>query len=132
MSLNAEVLEQSFARIKPQASQFAATFYAVLFQDFPEVQPLFTHSDMLAQQKKLVDSLVLVVGNLRNPGALVPVLKNLGDRHIQYGVVAAHYPMVGAALLKALALHLGEDWTPEVEGAWVGAFGAISELMQAA
>ena len=71
-----------------------------------------------------------MVNNVRNPDALVPVLKGLGNRHLQYGVVPEHYPMVGATLLKTFSIHLGTGWTPEVEAAWTEAFGVISQLMQ--
>lgn len=41
MSLNVEILEQSFDKVKPRANEFAASFYENLFQDYPEVKPLF-------------------------------------------------------------------------------------------
>lgn len=40
-------------------------------------------------------------------------LKGLGTRHVKYGVLPQHYPMVGGALLKTFEALLGSDWTPE-------------------
>jgi hemoglobin-like flavoprotein len=129
MSLNVDLLEQSFAHIKDRGDDFAAQFYATLFDDYPSVQPLFANTHLEAQGKKLFASLVLVVDNLRNPDVLSDAVKGLGTRHVQYGVLPEHYPMVGGALLKTLGWALKGDWTPEVQSAWTAAYGAVTQLM---
>ena len=129
MSLNVEILEQSFEKVKPRANEFAASFYENLFKAHPEVKPLFTNTDMVNQQKKLLNSLVLVVENLRNPEALGPVLNALGGRHVGYGAIPKYYGPVGEALLLTFEQYLEEDWTPEVKKAWLDAFTAITSLM---
>ncbi len=129
MSLNVEILEQSFEKIKPRADEFAATFYENLFKLYPGVKPLFANTDMAKQQKKLLNALVLVVENLRSPEALGPVLNSLGGRHVSYGVLANSYPAVGEALLMTFEEYLQEDWTIEVKQAWIDAYGAITALM---
>lgn len=129
MTLNTEILEQSFGLIKPQSESFTATFYATLFTRYPEVEPLFAHTPMSEQGKKLFSSLILVVDNLQKPDALSAALKSLGTRHIRYGVLPDHYPMVGAALLATFELHLKEAWTLEVKQAWQDAYAAVTQLM---
>ena len=129
MSLNVELVEQSFDKVKPRANEFAASFYENLFKAHPEVKPLFTHTDMGSQEKKLINSLVLVVENLRNPEALAPVLNALGSRHVGYGAIPKYYRPVGEALLLTFEQYLGEDWTPEVKKAWLDAYRAITALM---
>src|SRR4028119_946126 len=129
MSLNVEILEQSFEKIKPSADEFAASFYEKLFTAHPELKPLFAKTDMEKQQKKLISTLVLVVENLRSPEALGPVLNALGGRHIGYGVIPKYYRPVGEALLSAFEQYLQQDWTMEVKQAWIDAYGAITALM---
>jgi hemoglobin-like flavoprotein len=129
MSLNVELLEQSFDKIKPRADEFAASFYEKLFTTHPELKPLFAKTDMAKQQKKLISALVLVVENLRSPEALGPVLNALGGRHIGYGVIPKYYRPVGEALLSAFEQYLQQDWTIEVKQAWIDAYGAITALM---
>ncbi|MEG3900245.1 MULTISPECIES: pentapeptide repeat-containing protein [unclassified Microcoleus] len=129
MSLNVELLEQSFEKIKPHADEFAASFYEKLFITHPEFKPLFANIDMAKQQKKLINALVLVVENLRSPEALGPVLNALGGRHIGYGVIPKYYGPVGDALLSAFEQSLQQDWTPEVKLAWTDAYRAITALM---
>ncbi|MBD3885599.1 flavohemoprotein [Phormidium tenue FACHB-886] len=129
MTLDLERLEQSFEKVKGNALEFAASFYHNLFSDYPEAQPLFAHTNMAAQQKKLLDSLILVIENLRRPEVLTHALKGLGTRHMQYGARPEHYPLVGNTLLKTFEQYLGADWTPETQQAWTNAYTAITSLM---
>ena len=127
--LNIELLEQSFDEIKPVANEFVASFYDNLFTAHPEAKPLFETTNMKAQKKKLLDSLVLVVENLRQPDVLDKALRGLGARHVEYGALPEHYPLVGEALLTTFEQYLQDKWTPKTKDAWVGAYGAISGIM---
>lgn len=129
MSLNVELLEQSFELVKPKADSLVDSFYNNLFTDYPAAKPLFTHTDMDKQKQQLKGALVMVVSNLRNPDVLTKSLQGLGARHVKYGALPEHYPLVGNSLLKALEQYAGSAWTAEVKDAWVGAYGAITELM---
>ena len=131
MDLKVELLRQSFDRIKPHKDAFASTFYENLFTDNPEAKPLFVNTDMTKQKKMLLASLLLIMENLRQPDMLADSLKQLGSRHVQYGTLGEHYPLVGAALLKTFESYLGSDWTPEVKEAWEDAYEKITELMLA-
>lgn len=129
MSLNVELLTGSFAQVKARSSEFTTMFYSNLFADHPELQPMFANTQMEEQKKKLFDSLVLVVNNLQAPNILSATLKGLGTKHVRYGVLPLHYPMVGGSLLKTFESLLGSDWTPEVKQAWVDAYTAVAQLM---
>ncbi|MDZ8107867.1 MAG: globin domain-containing protein [Nostoc sp. DedQUE12a] len=129
MSLNIELLEQSFEQIKPYADDFVASFYTNLFAAHPEVRPLFANTEMEKQQKKLLNSLVLVVENLRYPEVLEAVLDSLGARHVIYGAIPQYYPAVGQALILTFEQYLEDDWTPEHKKAWTDAYGAIAAQM---
>ncbi len=129
MSLNVELLSQSFARIKPSTTEFASSFYANLFADYPQVQPLFVNTNMAEQEKKLLSAIELVIENLRQPDVLTNPLRGLGAGHVKYGVLPEHYPMVGETLLKTFSSYLKADWTLEVEQAWTSAYTAIASLM---
>ncbi|NEQ50936.1 MAG: globin [Leptolyngbya sp. SIO3F4] len=129
MSLNVELLEQSFELVKPKADEFVGSFYNNLFTDYPAAKPLFEHSDMAKQQQMLKGALVMVIENLRKPEVLSDALKGLGARHVKYGALPEHYPLVGNSLLKTLEQYAGSAWTSELKDAWAGAYGAITELM---
>lgn len=127
--LQVELLETSFEKVKPHANEFVESFYGNLFTDYPAAKPLFAHTNMAKQGNMLLQSLVFVVENLRNPGELTGALKGLGARHVKYGALPEHYPLVGNSLLKTFEQYLGKDWTPETKEAWVGAYGVITEVM---
>ncbi len=129
MPLNVEVLQRSFAQIKPRATEFAASFYNNLFTDYPQAKPLFANTNMTEQQQHLVSSLVLVIDSLRKPEVLTDALKRLGAKHVKYGAIREHYPMVGTTLLKTFESYLGVDWTLEVKQAWTDAYEAIASIM---
>jgi len=129
MALNVELLESSFAQIKVNSLEVTKRFYTLLFTDYPEVQPLFANTHMEKQGKQLFQSLVFTVNNLRKPDALSDALRGLGTRHVQYGVLPQHYPMVGSSLLKAFEVSLGTAWTPDVQQAWIEAYEVMAQLM---
>lgn len=129
MSLQVELLEQSFEGIKPKADDFMNSFYENLFTANPEAKPLFEGTNMEVQKKKLLGSLVLVINSLRKPEVLETALRGLGARHVKYGTLPKHYPLVGNALLTTFEQYLGTSWTPEVKEAWVDVYGAISKIM---
>ena len=131
MGLNIELLEQSFAAVAPKGDQLVDVFYRNLFTDYPEVVPLFERADMAEQKKKLLASLKLVVDNLRRPDVLGPTLERMGAKHVEYGAQEAHYPAVGATLLKSLAEVAGDLWNDDLHDAWAEAYGEISKIMLA-
>ena len=73
ITLDVELLESSFAQIRPRISNFSASFYRNLFIIYPEIKPLFANTDMKAQEQKLVDSLILVILNLRLIRQFIPI-----------------------------------------------------------
>ncbi|MEM7065618.1 MAG: mechanosensitive ion channel domain-containing protein [Cyanobacteria bacterium P01_B01_bin.77] len=124
-----ELVEASFEKIKPYANEFVASFYQYLFQKNPKLRSLFRRTDMKKMYKKLLDTLVLLVENLRNPTALRPVLKELGAAHKSYGVIAQYYPAVCSALIATFPKYIPNDWTPDVQRAWSDTFQAVTQIM---
>ena len=129
MTLQIELLESSFQAIAPCGEAFVRTFYERLFTSFPQTRAFFASTDMKEQRKKLLGALALVIRNLRKPEVLTSALQGLGQRHVSYGVLPEHYPIVGAVLLETFADLLGERWTPAYHEAWVQAYEAVCALM---
>lgn len=127
--LPVEVLESSFALLAPQAEVLVDQFYQRLFENHPQLTPLFKGVDWKQQKNKLVASLALVVNNLRKPEALISALTALGKRHQDYGIEAEHYSMVASTLLEVMAEMAGDHWTDEVAMAWEEALNAVAKIM---
>lgn len=124
------LVQDSFARVVPIADQAAVIFYDRLFDIAPQVKPLFK-GDMAKQRRALMGTLGVVVNGLSNLPSVLPAASALAKKHVNYGVEAAHYPIVGAALLWTLEKGLGEAWTPDVAAAWTDAYGTLSGFMVA-
>ena len=122
------LVQDSFAKVVPIADQAAVIFYDRLFEIAPQVKPLFK-GDMAKQRRALMGTLGVVVNGLSNLPAVLPAASALAKKHVGYGVEAAHYSIVGAALLWTLEKGLGEAWTSDVASAWVEAYGTLSGFM---
>jgi hemoglobin-like flavoprotein len=131
MNLNLKALETSFDLIAPRGDELMDEFYARLFEAAPAVKPLFAHTDLQRQKTMLLGTLVLLRKSLRNLDAIVPKLRELGARHVEYGAQPEHYPVVGEALIGAMAAVAGSAWRSEYELAWGEAFGVVAGAMMA-
>ena len=124
-------VRSSFALVAPIADRAAALFYDHLFAADPSLRSLFK-GDMAHQGERLMQMIGAAVGLLDKPERLLPVLHSLGSRHAGYGVRAAHYDTVGAALLRTLRDGLGDAFTPAVADAWATMYGLVAHEMQRA
>ncbi len=129
MTLDIQLLETSFDKVRNNAVEFSASFYSHLFTHHPELKPLFAKADIAAQEKKLVASLAIIVENLRNPEQLTMALKSLGAYHHEVGTISEHYPFVGQALVETFAEYLGSEWNLQTHKAWLDAYNLIVEIM---
>ena len=121
-------VQASWSLVQPIAPQAAALFYGRLFTLDPSLQSLFK-GDMEAQGRKLMTMIGAAVAKLDDVPTLLPVLRQLGQRHAGYAVLPSHYATVGQALLGTLAQGLGSAFTPAVEAAWTEVYGVISQTM---
>jgi hemoglobin-like flavoprotein len=122
------LIQASFAKVAPISEPAAELFYGRLFETAPALTPLF-RGDMKEQGRKLMATLAVVVNGLGNIEQVLPAASALAKRHVGYGVKAADYAPVGAALLWTLERGLGAAWTPELAAAWGAAYGVVSEYM---
>lgn len=122
------IVQQSWAKLVPSADEVGLTFYHKLFELDPKIRLLF-RGDTHSQAKKLMHMLSMAISKLRNIETLIPILHELGTRHIEYGVEASHYDTVAAALLNTLEETLGDDFTFELKSAWVDVFSLVAGTM---
>jgi hemoglobin-like flavoprotein len=123
-----KLVQVSFAKVAPIADTAADLFYSRLFEIAPEIRPMFPN-DLAEQKKKLMSMLGTVVAGLSRLDMMIPAIQMLGRRHAEYGVTAAHYAPVGAALIWTLEQGLGEEFTDNVRDAWVAAFTTLATTM---
>ena len=89
---------------------------------------MFT-ADPVVQRKRFADELSLIVASIRHHDGFLSTTSAVGARHYEYGVRAAHFRLMGEALMSALAAALGRQWTAEAEQAWRLAYNLTAEVM---
>jgi len=129
LGLDVETLEASFDLLAPQGEELVRRFYRELFKRAPAVESMFDNVMPAEQQAKLLDSLKLVIDNVRNPQALAPALTTLGEKHQEYGALAEHYPVVESVLVDTMKDLAGEAWNDTIDLAWRQALSVISKVM---
>ena len=115
--------------VKPNMFAVAEIFYRRLFELDPDLKALF-RGDMQEQGRRLMTVINYCVDNLDNLGAVVPRVETLGRRHVDYGVQDEHYDTVGTALLWTLSEGLGDEFTDEVQAAWLKTYTLLADTMR--
>lgn len=130
MKLDAQLLRAHFDALRPRGVEMMRDFYGLLFERHPHVKGMFAQTDMAEQEKKIFETLDLVVKNLEQPDAVMAQLLLLGNSHVDYGVKAEHYAPVLDCLIEAMKRASGPSWSPKLEAAWRDAYAAVAELMK--
>lgn len=128
-NLNTGILEASLKEVQPHSKEFTNAFYKHLFTIYPEFKPLFAHTNLEKQKNLFLNFLNFFRKNISSPDVLIAHLKGLGARHVKYGVKPEYYPLFGTALLNTLTQYFHEDWTDELDQAWLDAYHTITALM---
>ena len=123
------MIQSSFDAILPRRREAADLFYRLLFQIDPEAQALFENVDIKRQGDKLMDVLATAVQSLGRFEELRPVLRELGRRHLRYGVKLRQFDSVEQALIEMLQQMLGPAFTPELKTQWLQTLGSIASEM---
>ena len=126
--LQIQFVQDSFKAVIPIQDQAADLFYGRLFELDPSLRQMFK-GDIAEQGRKLMKTLATVVIDLDNTSSILPVVRDLGARHLDFGVTDDQYDTFGAALIWTLEQGLGEAFTMDVMNAWIEAYTLISNTM---
>jgi hemoglobin-like flavoprotein len=108
----------------------AADFYRRAFQADPDLTAMFT-TEPAVQRRRFAVELQTIVASIRELDDFRARAADLGARHHDDGVRAAHYRTMGEVLLASLGAASGPAWSPELEEAWALAYNLIAEAMMA-
>jgi hemoglobin-like flavoprotein len=124
-----QIVSETFPLIREIAVPVALLFYGRLFDLDPSLRQLFK-IDMKEQSKKLVATLDSLVKSIDDWERIVPVLRELGQRHVAYGVKEEHYNTLCSALVWAFGQALQPGFDDEVRAAWTAVILAVNEQMK--
>lgn len=123
------LVQATFKEVVPIADTAAKLFYSKLFELDPFLKTLFK-GDMEEQGRKLMKIIGTAVNGLDRLDEIVPVVEDLGKRHVSYGVKDKDYNTVGTALLWTLQQGLDTAFTPQVEEAWTVVYTLLADTMK--
>jgi class 3 adenylate cyclase/hemoglobin-like flavoprotein len=123
------VVQSTFALLARERARFGRRFYENFFAMAPDTRALFTNTSPELQDRMFVEILFLVVRSLSRMDELMPVLAELGARHVAYGTVESHFTVVKRALMETLREMLGNAMTAEAEAAWSQTHDAMAASM---
>ena len=124
-----QIVSESFPLIREIAIPVSLLFYGRLFDLDPSLRKLF-NIDMTEQSKKLVAMLDAIVESIDDWEKIVPVLRELGQRHVAYGVKEQQYDTLCSALVWAFGQALQPGFDDEVRAAWTAVIRAVNEQMK--
>jgi len=124
-----QIVAETFPLIREIAIPVSLLFYGRLFDLDPSLRRLF-HIDMKEQSEKLVAMLDAIVESIDDWERIVPVLRELGQRHVTYGVKEEQYDTLCSALVWAFGQALQPGFDNEVRAAWTAVIQAVNEQMK--
>jgi hemoglobin-like flavoprotein len=124
------LIRESFDAIRPLAGPLSTLFYGRLFSYAPDLRPMFK-GGIREQGEKLMAMVSACVDGLGRMDELRPQLRELGQRHVAYGTLPEHYPVVGKALLWSLGQALEYRFDAPTKEAWTALLDEICREMLA-
>jgi hemoglobin-like flavoprotein len=124
-----QLLQQNLLRLLSVSDLTGQLFYKRLFELDPSIRSMFK-ADMQEMTRQLMQTVGMIVTGLSTPGEVMSLVAEYGRKHVEYGVVEAHYETVCTALLWTLEQILGSEFTPESHAAWAEAYDFIAKLMK--
>ena len=113
----------------PIRDQAAALFYTRLFELDLALRQLF-NGNMEEQGGKLMQMPNTVVQKLGRLNELLPQVRELAQRHVEYDVKDSDYNTVSSALMWTLGIGLGDAFTLDLSEAWAATYMALSDAMR--
>lgn len=123
-----ERLRAEYRLARAHGDRLAKEFYQRLFERYPRFQALFS-TEPAAQRARLMESLDTVIAFLDRPQEQARYLAQMGARHVRYGVLPEHYPIVSRLLAESVVAVLDDNAAPGTFDDWHEAFTLVSDQM---
>ena len=108
---------------------FFDSFYERFFTLSPEARPMFHHITISAQGRLLAGVISSALGLLQNKDQLHKRLAAMTQKHSMKGVKACQYGTMGSALIWAMDLVLGSDFTDDCKVAWTRVYSFLISII---
>ncbi|PEJ56625.1 NO-inducible flavohemoprotein [Bacillus sp. AFS002410] len=125
-----DIIKSTVPVLEVSGTEITSVFYKNLFTNHPELLNVFNHTNQQKgrQQTALANTVLAAAQNIDKLETIIPVVKQIAQKHRSLLVKAEHYPIVGQHLLGAIKEVLGDAATEEILGAWGEAYGIIAQV----
>jgi hemoglobin-like flavoprotein len=123
------LVQSTVGMLMQHQKRLTSNLYRRLFELAPGAQALF-HGNMEMQGEMLSHMLQCLVYGMGRPQTMTLGLRDLGRRHVGYGVTSEYYTAFRQAFLESVRGILGEKHTPQVERAWADTIDMILASMR--
>lgn len=127
-----DIIKATVPLLETGGEALTTHFYKILLAEHPEVRPLFNqaHQANGAQPRALANGVLMYARNIDRLENLGPLAGQIINKHVALQILPAHYPMVGACLLRAIREVLGaEIATDAVIAAWGAAYQQLADIL---
>lgn len=123
------IIKSTVPVLEVHGTEITSVFYTRLFDNHPELLNIFNHANQRQgrQQTALANAVYAAAAHIDRLEEIVPVVKQIGEKHRALGILPEHYPIVGTTLLAAMKEVLGDAATPEILNAWADAYQVIAD-----
>jgi hemoglobin-like flavoprotein len=98
---------------------FALEPEALKLYSFKDVENLYSSPELKKHYGKLTSALDNAISLLGEEENLSIFLKELGNKHVGYGVKKEHYNIFGRAMLATIEARLNEEYTQFTKQSWI-------------
>lgn len=124
------IIKSTVPVLQDHGTAITTRFYQNLFEEHPELLNIFNHANQKKgrQQTALANAVYAAAVHIDQLEAILPAVKQIGEKHRSLGVKREHYPIVGAHLLRAIKEILGDAASDEIIEAWGKAYQVIANV----
>lgn len=125
-----EIVKSTVPVLKEHGTAITKSFYRQMFHDHPELKNIFNQTNQRKgdQPKALANTVYAAALHIDNLEAILPVVKQIAQKHRSLNIKPEHYPIVGKYLLRGIKDVLGDAATDDIMNAWEKAYGAIADV----
>lgn len=125
-----DIIKSTIPVLEVKGIEITSVFYKNLFTNHPELLNIFNHTNQQKgrQQTALANTVLAAAMYIDKLETILPVVKQIAQKHRSLLVKPEHYPVVGEHLLGAIKEVLGDAATDEIIGAWAESYGIIAQV----
>lgn len=125
-----KVIKSTVPVLEVHGTAITKRFYERLFTNHPELLNVFNHVNQKQgkQQKALANAVYAAAFHIDRLENILPVVKQIAQKHRSLGIKPEQYPIVGENLLAAIKEVLVDAATVEILDAWAEAYGLIADV----